>query len=86
MLALGPSSGGEGARTMMLVYNMPAVDALYRRFLGIDGSAYFIGGFGMTAAMADDMVVVPIRSGVGLRAGINVGYLKFTNEPTWNPF
>ena len=43
------TTGGEGARTMMLVYNLPATDAIYQRFAGIDGSAYFIGGFGMTA-------------------------------------
>jgi hypothetical protein len=84
--SVGFDFGGEGARTMMLVYNMPATEALYRRFLAIDGSAYFVGGFGMTAAVADKMVVVPIRSGVGARLGINMGYLKFTGEPTWNPF
>ena len=28
----------------------------------------------------------PIRSGVGLRLGANVGYLKFTPQATWNPF
>jgi hypothetical protein len=71
---------------MMLVYNMPSTDALYKRFVGIDGSAYLIGGFGMTAAAADEMIVVPIRTGVGARLGVNLGYLKFTPEPTWNPF
>ena len=50
---------------MMLVYNMPFTDALYKRFVGIDGSAYFIGGFGVTAVAADEMIVVPIRAGVG---------------------
>jgi hypothetical protein len=84
--SVGFDFGGEGARTMMLVYNMPATEALYKRFLAIDGSAYFVGGFGMTAAVADEMVVVPIRSGVGARLGVNLGYLKFTGEPTWNPF
>jgi hypothetical protein len=84
--SVGFDFGGEGARTMMLVYNMPATEALYKRFLAVDGSAYFIGGFGMTAAVADEMVVVPIRSGVGARLGVNMGYLKFTGEPTWNPF
>jgi hypothetical protein len=84
--SVGFDFGGEGARTMMLVYNMPSTNALYRRFAGIDGSAYFIGGFGMTAAVADEMIVVPIRAGVGARLGINVGYLKFTPEATWNPF
>jgi hypothetical protein len=84
--SLGFDVGGDGARTMMLVYNMPAVNALYRRFVGVDGSAYLIGGFGVTAVAAEDMVVVPIRSGLGWRLGVNMGYLKFTPEPTWNPF
>ena len=83
---LGFDVGGDGARTMMLVYNLPAVRDLYRRFGGVDGSAYFIGGFGMTAVTDGGVVVVPIRSGVGARLGINVGYLKFTGRPTWNPF
>lgn len=84
--SLGFDVGGEGARTMMLVYNMPFTDALYKRFAGVDGSAYFIGGFGVTAVAADEMIVVPIRAGVGARLGVNIGYLKFTSEPTWNPF
>jgi len=83
---LGWDVGGDGARTMMLVYNLPATRAIYQRFGGIDGSAYFIGGFGMTALTADNVVMVPIRAGVGLRLGANVGYLKFTDRPTWNPF
>jgi hypothetical protein len=84
--SVGFDAGGEGARTMMLVYNLPATEAIYERFVGIDGSAYFIGGFGMTALTANNIVLVPIRSGVGLRLGANVGYLKFTPRPTWNPF
>ena len=71
---------------MMLVYNMPATDAIFQRFGGLDGSAYVVGGFGMTALVADQMVVVPISSGVGARLGVNVGYLKFTPASTWNPF
>ena len=84
--SIGFDAGGEGARTMMLVYNLPATNAIYQRFAGIDGSAYFIGGFGMTALVANNIVVVPIRSGVGFRLGANVGYLKFTPRATWNPF
>jgi hypothetical protein len=83
--SIGFDAGGEGARTMMLVYNLPSVQAIYERFGGIDGSAYFIGGFGMTALTANNIVVVPIRSGVGLRLGANIGYLKFTPRATWNP-
>jgi hypothetical protein len=84
--SLGFDAGADGARTMMLVYNLPRTDAIYERFGGIAGSAYFVGGLGMTALTANDIVVVPIRSGVGLRLGANLGYLKFTSHPTWNPF
>ena len=83
--SIGFDAGGEGARTMMLVYNLPQTNAIYERFGGIDGSAYFIGGFGMTALTANNIVLVPIRVGVGFRLGANVGYLKFTPRATWNP-
>jgi hypothetical protein len=84
--SIGFDWGGEGARTMILVYHLPSTDAMYQRFAGIDGSAYFVGGFGMTALGAGNIVLVPIRSGVGLRLGANIGYLHFTRAPTWNPF
>jgi hypothetical protein len=84
--SLGFDAGADGARTMMLVYNLPRTDAIFERFGGVAGSAYFIGGLGMTALTANDIVVVPIRTGVGLRLGANLGYLKFTSHPTWNPF
>ncbi|GJD95239.1 hypothetical protein OCOJLMKI_2450 [Methylobacterium iners] len=84
--SIGFDVGGDGNRTMMLVYNLPGAGQIYRRFGGVDGSAYLVGGFGMTAATSDGIVVVPIRTGVGARLGINVGYLKFTKQPTWNPF
>jgi hypothetical protein len=83
---IGWDVGGEGARTMMLIYNLPATPAIYQRFAGVDGSAYLVGGVGMTALTSGGIVVVPIRSGVGLRLGANVGYLKFTPQATWNPF
>jgi hypothetical protein len=84
--SIGFDYGGDGARTMMLVYNLPRTEAIYRRFAGVDGSAYVIGGLGMTALTDSNIVVVPIRSGVGLRLGANIGYLKFTEKATWNPF
>jgi hypothetical protein len=83
---VGFDFGGDGARTMMLVYSLPATDAIYQRFAGIDGSAYLIGGLGMTALTANNIVVVPIRTGIGVRLGASVGYLKFTPSATWNPF
>jgi len=84
--SVGFDFGGDGDRTMMLVYKLQRVNDIYQRFAGVDGSAYFVGGFGMTALTAQNIVLVPIRSGVGARLGINVGYLKFTDRSTWNPF
>jgi hypothetical protein len=84
--SIGFDAGADGARTMMLVYSLPQTGAIFDRFGGINGSAYLVGGFGMTALTANNIVVVPIRSGIGLRLGANLGYLKFTDSPTWNPF
>jgi hypothetical protein len=85
---VGVDLGADGARTMMLVYNLPRTDAIYQQFNGVAGAAYVVAGFGMTALTSGDeqMVVVPIRTGLGLRLGYNVGYLKFTANPSWNPF
>jgi len=84
--SVGFDAGADGARTMMLVYSLPQTGAIFDRFGGINGSAYLVGGFGMTALTANNIVLVPIRSGIGLRLGANIGYLKFTEAPTWNPF
>jgi hypothetical protein len=84
--SVGFDWGADGDRTMMLVYNLPAIEAIYRRYGGIDGSAYFIGGFGFTGLTADGVVVAPVRSGLGARLGVNISYLKFTPHSTWNPF
>lgn len=84
--SLGLDWGGQGSRTMMLVYNLPDVNALYDRFGGVSGSAYVIAGVGMQVNVNRDIVLVPIRTGVGARIGINAGYVKLTRQPTWNPF
>ena len=84
--SVGFDFGADGARTMMLVYSLPETGAIFNRFGGINGSAYLVGGFGMTALTGNHIVVVPIRSGIGLRLGANLGWLKFTGSPTWNPF
>lgn len=84
--SVGFDAGGDGDRTMMLVYNLPTTNSIFARYGGLDGSAYFVGGFGFTALTANAIVVVPIRSGVGARLGVSLGYLKFTPRSTWNPF
>jgi hypothetical protein len=89
--SVGFDFGGDGNRTMVLVYDLPSSDAIFRRYTGVNGSAYLIGGFGMTLLGnqrdgEQAIYVVPIRSGVGARLGVNLGYLKFTPRRTWNPF
>ncbi|WAP70568.1 DUF1134 domain-containing protein [Jiella pelagia] len=84
--SLGFDFGGDGARTMMLVYNLPSIEAVYGRFGGVSGSAYLVGGLGMTVLARNDVLLVPVKTGVGARLGLNVGYLKLTPMPTWNPF
>lgn len=84
--SLGFDIGGDGSKVMMLVYNLNSVQEILGRFAGIEGSAYVIGGFGMTVIKRDHVVLVPIRSGVGARLGFSIGYLHITQEPTWNPF
>ncbi|KZM52084.1 DUF1134 domain-containing protein [Labrenzia sp. OB1] len=84
--SVGWDFGADGARVMMLVYNLPSVNSIYARFAGLNGSAYLVGGVGMTVLLRDEMVLVPVRAGVGARLGVNMGYLKFTEKPTWNPF
>lgn len=84
--SIGYDFGAAGSKTMVLVYNLENPGQIYNTFAGVDGSAYFIGGVGVTYLARDDLVLAPIRSGVGLRLGANIGYLKYTRQPTWNPF
>ncbi len=84
--SLGWDFGGEGSRVMMLVYNLDDVNSLYNRFGGVAGSAYVVAGVGFNVLKAGNLVLVPIRTGVGARLGVNLGYLKLTPMPTWNPF
>lgn len=84
--SVGYDFGAEGSKTMILVYNLNHPAEIYERFAGVDGSAYFVGGAGITFQKHNDVILAPIRSGVGLRLGANVGYLKYTPYPTWNPF
>ena len=84
--SIGVDAGADGARTMMLVYNLPNVDAIYRRYAGVNGSAYLVGGLGFTALNNEEVVVMPVRAGLGARLGLALGYLKFTPDSTWNPF
>jgi hypothetical protein len=84
--SVGWDFGGQGSRTMMLVYNLEQTDQVYGRFGGVAGSAYFLAGVGFNVLKRHDVLLVPVRTGVGARLGVNIGYLKLTAKPTWNPF
>jgi hypothetical protein len=84
--SVGYDLGAEGSKTMVLVYDLRSPGEIYDTFGGVDGSAYLIGGVGVTFLARGHVILAPIRSGLGLRLGANIGYLKYTREPTWNPF
>lgn len=84
--SIGFDAGGNVSKVYVLVYNLPSTAALMQRFPAIDGSLYFIGGISANYHQADNIVLAPMRLGAGLRAGVNVGYMKYTRQKTWNPF
>jgi hypothetical protein len=78
--SIGFDTGANASKVFTLVYGLNDPDNLYQRFLGVEGSAYFIGGIGVNYQKADNVTLAPMRAGVGLRAGVNVGYLSYTKE------
>lgn len=84
--SIGWDYGADGNRTMMLVYNLPSIENIYRRYFGISGSAFLIGGVGVTVLTNQGVHLVPIRTGIGARLGVNIGYLKIRSTPRVNPF
>lgn len=75
---IGFDLGAEAAKTFVLLYDLPDIDSLFKRYPGVSGSLYFVAGVGMNYARRDDTVVAPIRFGVGWRQGANIGYIHFT--------
>jgi hypothetical protein len=84
--SIGTDFGAAGSKTLFLIYRLKSPDQIYASFTGIDGSAYFVGGVGATLVTNGSLILAPIRSGVGLRLGANIGYIRFTPKATWNPF
>jgi len=78
--SIGFDTGANASRVFMLVYNLREPVFMWRRFPGVEGSAYFIGGLGITYQRAEGIVVAPIRAGVGFRLGANVGYVSFSKK------
>jgi hypothetical protein len=84
--SIGWDVGGNASRVFTLCYNLQVPDAIFQRFPGVEGTAYLVGGVGVNYQAASGMMLAPIRTGVGLRLGANVGYLAYTRERRVLPF
>jgi hypothetical protein len=84
--SIGWDFGGNGSRTLVLVYGSETPEDLHDRFAGVEGTAYLVGGVGVNFQRHDGITLAPIRTGLGARLGANIGYLKYSARPTWNPF
>jgi hypothetical protein len=83
--SLGFDLGADAVKVFVLIYNLPKAEALFQRFPGVDGSLYFVGGFGVNYVHRDGISLAPVRFGVGWRQGIDLGYMHFTPTKRINP-
>jgi hypothetical protein len=84
--SVGFDVGGNASKCFTLIYNLKSDDRLFQKFPGVEGTYYFVAGIGVNYQRADGVTLVPMRTGVGLRAGVNAGYLTYTREESLNPF
>jgi hypothetical protein len=84
--SVGWDFGGNASKTFVLIYNLGDSERLYQKFPGVDGSFYLVAGLGVNYMRSSGITLAPLRTGVGLRAGVNAGYITFTHEATANPF
>jgi hypothetical protein len=84
--SIGFDVGGNAVKVFALVYGLPDAAKLYKRFPGVDGSLYFVGGFGVNYVRSGNIAIAPVRFGVGWRQGLNLGYMKFSADRKLNPF
>jgi hypothetical protein len=84
--SVGFDVGGDANKVFVLVYNLYDTEELYKRFPAVEGRLYLVGGFAATYLRRGNVVLIPIRLGVGWRAGVNVGYMNLTHKSRWLPF
>lgn len=82
---IGFDFGGNASKVFVLIYNLKNGDDLFQRFPGVEGSFYFVAGVGLNYQQSGDIILAPIRTGVGLRAGANIGYLHYSRKHSWIP-
>ena len=84
--SIGFDWGGNASKAFVLVYHLPDADTLFQRYPGVAGSFYFVAGIGVNYQQSGEVILAPMRTGVGLRAGANIGYLHYSREHSWFPF
>jgi hypothetical protein len=84
--SIGFDVGGDGSKVFALVYDLNDSEELFRRYPAAEGKAYFVGGFTAEYLQRDNVIIVPIKLGVGVRLGLNAGYMNFTKKGSINPF
>jgi len=84
--SIGFDLGANASKVFVLVYHLPGTDKIFQRFPGVDGSLYYVGGAGINYQQRGNIILAPIRLGVGLRAGASIGYMHYTKKKTLNPF
>ena len=84
--SIGFDMGGNVSKVFVLIYHLPDTGKIFQRFPSVDGSLYYVGGAGINYQQRDNIILAPIRLGVGLRAGASIGYMHYTKSKTLNPF
>ena len=83
--SIGFDFGGNASKVFVLIYNLNDSERIFQRFPAVDGSFYFVAGVGANYQQSGEIILAPIRTGVGLRAGVNVGYMHYTRKHSWIP-
>ena len=83
--SVGIDFGGDASKVFVLVYNLHDAERLFRRYPAAEGNAYVIGGFTASYLRRGDVVLIPVRMGVGARLGVNAGYMRFSKKTRWLP-
>lgn len=84
--SVGFDFGGNAAKSMTLVYGLKNADDIFQRYPGVSGSFYLVAGVGVNYQQNGDVILAPMRTGLGLRFGGNIGYLHYGREHSWIPF
>lgn len=84
--SIGFDFGGNASKVFTLVYHLQSVDQIYQRIPGVEGTAYVVAGVGVNYQQTGNLILAPMRTGLGLRGGLNIGYLHYNREHSWLPF